>query len=54
MQNIVTLRKPRVAVFADVIRIIIRFITKFFKTQEKLKRIRNYVQKCNLYMYFLI
>ena len=40
--------------FADIIIIVIMFIQKIFKNSKKVKRIRNYVQKCNLYLYFLI
>ena len=47
------LRRPRVTTFADIIKIITRFIKKIFKDSRKVKRIGNYVSKCNLYMYFL-
>ena len=30
------------------------FIKKTFKGLKKVKRIRNYVFKCNLYLYFLV
>ena len=53
-KNTVILRRPGVAIFADIIKIITRFIKKIFKDSRKVKRIRNYVSKCNLYMYFLI
>ena len=42
-QNTVILRKPEVAIFADIIKIITRFIKKIFKVSGKAKRIRNYV-----------
>ena len=45
---------PGVAIFADIIKIITRFIKKIFKDSRKVTRIRNYVSKCNLYLYFLI
>ena len=47
------LRRPR-ANFADIINIPTTFIKRTFKDSEKVKRIRNYVLKCNLYLYFLI
>ena len=53
-QNTVILRKPGVAIIADINKIITRFIKKIFKDSRKVKRIRNYVLKCNLYLYFLI
>ena len=50
-QNIFILRKPsRVAIFADIIKIVNMFIKKIFKVE----RFRNYRSKCNLYLYFLI
>ena len=48
------LRRPGVAIFADIIKVITMFIKKIFKDSRKVKRIRNYVSKCNLYLYFLI
>ena len=51
-QNTVILRRPGVAIFADIIKIITRFIKKISKAQ--VKRIRTYASKCNLYLYFLI
>ena len=44
----------RVTIFADIIKIVTMFIKKIFKDSKKVKRIRNYVSKCNLYLYFLI
>ena len=46
--------KPRAAIFADIIKIITIFIRTIFKDSKKVKIIRNYVSKCNLYLYFLI
>ena len=37
---------PRVAIFADIIKIV--------SQKKDLKRIRKYVSKCNLYLCFLI
>ena len=48
------LRRPGVATFADIIKIITMFIKTIFKNSRKAKRIRNYVSNCNLYLYFLI
>ena len=48
------LRSPRVATFADIIKIVTMFIKTMFKNLIKVKRIRNYVSKRNLCMYFLI
>ena len=53
-KNTVILRRPGVAIFADTIKIITRFIKKIFKVSGKVKRIRNYVLKSSLYLYYLI
>ena len=50
LQNIILLRRPEVAIFADVIKIITRFTKKDFQDSRKGKRIRNYVLKCNIYI----
>ena len=39
VQNTVILGRPGVAVFADIIKIITRFIKKYLKTLEKLKEL---------------
>ena len=39
-QNTVILRRPGVAMFADIIKIISRFIKKILTTQEKLKELK--------------
>ena len=44
-QNTVILRRSGVAIFADINKIITRFIKKSFKDSRKVKRIRNYVPK---------
>ena len=49
-----TLRRPRVANFADIIKIATIFIRTTFKDSNKIKRNRNYALKCNLHMYFSI
>ena len=43
-----------VAEFADINKILTMFIKTTFKDSNKVKIIRNYVLKCNLYLYFLI
>ena len=53
-QNTFILKRPGEAVFADIIKIITRFIKKVFKDSRKIKRIKNYVSKYNLYLYFFI
>ena len=45
---------PRVANFTEIIKIITIFTKTIFKDTKKVKRIRSYVPKCNLYLYFLI
>ena len=41
------------AIVAEVIKIVTIFIKAIFKNSRKIKRIRNYVSNCNLYLYFL-
>ena len=36
-QNTLILRRPGVAIFADITKIVTIFLTQLFKTQEKLK-----------------
>ena len=45
---------PGLAFFADIMKVITRFIKKMFKDSRKVKIIRNYILKCNVYLYFLI
>ena len=47
-------RRPGAAILADIIKIVTMFIKTIFKDSKKFKRIRNYVSKRNLYLYFLI
>ena len=49
-----TLRRPKVAIFADIIKIITMFTIIIFKDSTNVKRIRNYVPKYNLYLHFFI
>ena len=53
-QNTVILRRPGIAIFADIIKTKIRFIKQIFKGSRKCKILRNYVLKFNLYLYLLI
>ena len=53
-QNTVILKRPVVAIFADIIKVLTRFTKKISKDSRKVQRIRNYVSKCNLYLYLLI
>ena len=53
-QNTLILRRPRVVISADVIKVVTTFIKKNFKDSKKVERIRNYVPKFNLYLCFLI
>ena len=48
------LRRLKVANFADIIKIATMFVKTYFKGQNIVEKIRNYVLKCNLYLYFLI
>ena len=53
-KNIFILRRPEVAIFVDIIKTVTMFIKTIFIESRKVKRTRNYVSKCNLYLYFLI
>ena len=53
-QQIFILKRPGVAVFADVIKIVTMFTKTILKDSRNFRRNRNYVSKTNLYMYFLI
>ena len=48
------LEKPRVVIFAGIMKILTTFIKTIFKYSKKVKRIRNCVPKSNLHLYFLI
>ena len=47
-------KKTGVAIFADIIKTLTIFFITIFKDSRKVKMNRNYVSKCNLYLYFLI
>ena len=53
-KNTVILRRPGVAIFADIIKIVTMFIKTIVKDSRKVKQIRSYVSKSNLYLYFLM
>ena len=53
-QKNLILRRLRVAIFAGIIKIVTLFIKTTHKDSRKIKRIRNYVSKWCLYLYFLI
>ena len=48
------LRRPKVANFAEIIKIATILIKTIFKDLIKIKKIRNYESKFNLYLGFLI
>ena len=48
-----TLRRHRVALFAAIIKIVTMFTKTIFKDSKKVKSVRIYLPKCNLYLYFL-
>ena len=52
-ENAFILRKPKVVNFADIIKIL-TIIKKTFEDSKNVKRIRNYVFKCNLHLCFLV
>ena len=47
-------RKPGVSIFGEIIKILSMFIKKILKDSRKVRRIRNYISKWNLYLYFWI
>ena len=53
-QKHVILRRPEVTIFAEIIKNVTIFIRTILKYSRKVKRMRNYVSKRNLYLYFLI
>ena len=53
-KKIFILRRAGVAIFADIIKILTMFIKTILKDSGKVKRIRNYVSKCNIYLHFLM
>ena len=53
-ENTFILRRPRVSIFADIIKVVTMFVKAIFSNSKEIRRIKNYVSKCNLYLYFLI
>ena len=54
LQKSFVLKRPGVAIFADIIQIVTIFIKAILKDPRKVRRITNYISKWNLYLYFLI
>ena len=52
--NTLILRRPGVAIFADIIKIVTMFIKTIIQDSRKVKIIINYVSKFNLCLYFLM
>ena len=48
------LTSPKVANFTDIVKIGSAFIIATFKDSKNVKATRNYVLKCNLYLYLLM
>ena len=53
-QNTFTLKRPGVAIFADIIKIVTMFVKTIIQDSRKVERIINYISKSNLYLYFLM
>ena len=49
-QNTLALRWHRVVIFANIIKIVTILIKTIFKDSKKVKRIRSYASKCDLYI----
>ena len=47
-------KKGCVAIFADIIKVLTMFIITIYKDSRNVKINRNYVSRCNLYLYLLI
>ena len=45
-QNTFVLRRPRVAIFVEIIKILTIFIKTIFKDSKQVKIAKNYVSKC--------
>ena len=52
--KIFTLRRPGVAIFADIIKIVTKFIKTILEDSEKLVEKEIIKELWNLYLYFLI
>ena len=53
-QKIFFSRRRGIAIFGDIIKIVTMFIKTILRDSRKVRRIRNYVSKWNLCLYFLI
>ena len=53
-QTIFALKRSRGPIFADIMKIVTKFLKKISEDSKKVKRNRKYVSRCNLYQYFLI
>ena len=51
---IFVLRRPAIAIFANIMNILTIFIKIILEDSSKVKINKNYVSKWNLYLYFLI
>ena len=54
ISNYPILRRPGVAIFADIIKVVTTFSKSIIKDARKVKKIRSYVSKSNLYLFFLM
>ena len=52
--NTLSLRRFKVAIFADIVKIETMLIKEIFKASKQVKRTGNYVSICNVYLCFLI
>ena len=46
-------RRSKAATFVNIIKIVTVFIKRILIQSKKVKRMKSYVSKCNLYLYFL-
>ena len=53
-QNTFTLSKPRLAVFANIMKVVTMFRKTICKDSLNINITRNYVPKCNQYLYLLM
>ena len=52
--KILYFKRPGVAIFAEIIKIVTMIIKTIIRDSGKVKIIRNYVSKYDLYLYFLL
>ena len=53
-QKFPNLRRPGVVIFADINKMFTMFIKTILIDSRKVRRVRKYVSKWNLYLYFLM